>query len=111
MEIATGSSTGSAALVEAVRGALSVVDDPELGVDIVSLGLVYGIEEREGRVRIRFTLTSMGCPIGPMIEHDVVTAAERVPGVSAVETELVFEPPWSPDLMNDEVKFVLGYLT
>ena len=97
-------------LIEAVLGALSVVDDPELGVDIVSLGLVYGVEVNgAGGVRIVFTLTSMGCPIGPMIEREIVAAAGRVVGVSAVEAELVFDPPWSPERMADEVKFALGF--
>jgi metal-sulfur cluster biosynthetic enzyme len=97
-------------LIEAVRGALSVVDDPELGVDIVSLGLVYGIKATAGGVRIVFTLTSMGCPIGPMIEREIVAAAGRVAGVSAVQAELVFDPPCSPERMADEVKFALGFL-
>lgn len=66
--------------------------------------------EDAGTVRIVFTLTAMGCPIGPMIERDIVAAAKRVTGVSAAEAELVFEPPWSPELMADEVKFALGFL-
>ena len=94
-----------------VRDALRVVEDPELGVDIVSLGLVYDVKVDEGgRVRVVFSLTSMGCPIGPMIERDIVKAAQRVDGVETVETELVFDPPWSPERMADEVKFALGYL-
>jgi metal-sulfur cluster biosynthetic enzyme len=100
-----------AVLAGHVRDALRVVDDPELGVDIVSLGLVYDVSVDEvGRVRVVFSLTSMGCPIGPMIERDIVSAAERVDGVETVETELVFDPPWSPERMADEVKFALGYL-
>ena len=100
-----------AALAGHVRDALRVVDDPELGVDIVSLGLVYDVSVGEGgRARVVFSLTSMGCPIGPMIERDIVRAAERVDGVETVEAELVFDPPWSPERMADEVKFALGYL-
>jgi metal-sulfur cluster biosynthetic enzyme len=98
-------------LATRVRDALRIVDDPELGVDIVSLGLVYDVAvDDEGTARVVFTLTSMGCPIGPMIEADIADAARRVDGVRAVETELVFEPPWSPEQMADEVKFALGYL-
>jgi metal-sulfur cluster biosynthetic enzyme len=98
-------------LAAAVRGALSLVDDPELGVDIVSLGLVYGIDvDDAGGVDVTFSLTSMGCPIGPMIKQDIVEAAGRVEGISAVRPRLVFDPPWSPEQMADEVKFALGYL-
>jgi metal-sulfur cluster biosynthetic enzyme len=98
-------------LVTAVRDALSLVDDPELGVDIVSLGLVYDIDvDDAGGVDVTFTLTSMGCPIGPMIEQDVVGAAGRIEGVTSVRPHLVFEPPWSPERMTDDVKFALGYL-
>jgi metal-sulfur cluster biosynthetic enzyme len=86
-------------LVPAIRSALATVEDPELGLDIVSLGLVYGIECDGGRARVVFSLTSMGCPIGPMIERDIV---------EAVEVELVFDPPWSPERMSDDAKFLLG---
>lgn len=97
-------------LTDRVRDALRVVDDPELGVDIVSLGLVHRVDaDGDGGVHVTFTLTSMGCPVGPMIQRQIVEAAERVEGVRAVEAELVFDPPWSPEAMADEVKFVLGY--
>jgi metal-sulfur cluster biosynthetic enzyme len=103
--------SGEGPTVAAVRSALSSVEDPELGVDILSLGLVYAIECEGGHVRVVHTLTSMGCPLGPVIERDVGEALVGADGVESVEVELVFEPPWSPDLMTDEVKFVLGYLT
>jgi metal-sulfur cluster biosynthetic enzyme len=92
----------------AVRHALSAVEDPELGLDIVSLGLVYAIDRDGDGVRIVFSLTSMGCPIGPMIERDIISAAARVEGVEWVEAELVFEPPWSPARMSDDARFLLG---
>ena len=95
-------------LVAAVRSALTNVDDPELGVDIVSLGLVYAVEHELGRVRIVHTLTSMGCPLGPVIERDIRDALARIEGVESVEIELVFSPPWSPDRMSDDAKFLLG---
>ena len=95
-------------LAAAIRSALATVEDPELGLDIVSLGLVYGIECDGGRARVVFSLTSMGCPIGPMIERDIVEAAGRVEGVEAVEVELVFDPPWLPERMSDDAKFLLG---
>jgi metal-sulfur cluster biosynthetic enzyme len=91
-----------------VRGALSTVEDPELGLDIVSLGLVYGIEVDTGAVRVVYSLTSMGCPIGPMIDAEIRAAVGRVEGVESVETELVFDPPWSPEKMSDDARFLLG---
>ena len=91
-----------------VRGALSTVEDPELGLDIVSLGLVYGVEVEAGAVRVVYSLTSMGCPIGPMIDAEIRAAVGRVVGVESVETELVFDPPWSPEKMSDDARFLLG---
>jgi metal-sulfur cluster biosynthetic enzyme len=91
-----------------VRGALSTVEDPELGLDIVSLGLVYGIEIDTGAVRVVYSLTSMGCPIGPMIDAEIRAAVGRVEGVESVETDLVFDPPWSPEKMSDDARFLLG---
>jgi metal-sulfur cluster biosynthetic enzyme len=94
--------------VDAIRSALMTVEDPELGLDIVSLGLVYEIACDEGHARIVYSLTSMGCPIGPMIERDIVRAASTVSGVQDVEAELVFDPPWSHERMTDGAKFLLG---
>lgn len=95
-------------LLDAIRSALMTVEDPELGLDIVSLGLVYEIACDGSNARIVYSLTSMGCPIGPMIERDIVRAASTVPGVSEVEAELVFDPPWSHERMTDGAKFLLG---
>ena len=95
-------------IVASVRSALSNVEDPELGVDIVSLGLLYEVEHERGRVRIVHTLTSMGCPLGPAIERDIRDALGGIEAVESVEVELVFSPPWSPDRMSDDAKFVLG---
>ncbi len=92
----------------AVRSALSSVEDPELGVDIVSLGLVYAIEHEGGHVRVVHTLTSMGCPLGPVIERDIDEALAGIAGVDSVEVQLVFDPPWSPSRMSDDAKFLLG---
>jgi metal-sulfur cluster biosynthetic enzyme len=95
-------------VVAAVRGALSTVEDPELGVDIVSLGLVYAIEREGDHVRVVYTLTSMGCPLGPMIERDIADTLADVEEVESVEAELVFDPPWTPERMSDEARFLLG---
>jgi metal-sulfur cluster biosynthetic enzyme len=96
------------AAVGSIRGALSTVEDPELGLDIVSLGLVYGIECSARKARIVYSLTSMGCPMGLMIENDIKRVVGGLPEIDAVETALVFDPPWSPDNMSDDAKFLLG---
>ncbi len=92
-------------VVEALRG----VEDPELGMDIVELGLFYDAEIEDGKVRVRHSLTSMGCPAGPMIQEGIYEAVASLPGVEAVEVELTFDPPWTPDLMSDDAKFILGF--
>ena len=97
------------ARAEAIRAALSAVEDPELGIDVVSLGLVYEVDVVGNRARVTYTLTSMGCPIAPVIEHDIATAALEVDGVERVDMELVFDPPWSPDRMSDDARLVLGW--
>lgn len=91
-----------------VVAALSTVEDPELGLDIVSLGLVYGIEHERGRVRIVHTLTSMGCPLGPVIERDIADSLAGLEGIDFVDVQLVFDPPWSPEKMSDGARFLLG---
>ena len=90
--------------------ALRRVEDPELGMDIVDLGLVYDVEVAAPRVKVVHTLTSMGCPAGPMIQEDIVTTVrESFPEVEDVELELTWDPPWTPDLMSDDAKFILGF--
>jgi metal-sulfur cluster biosynthetic enzyme len=101
---------GGPATEEAVREALKHVVDPELGVNIVDLGLVYDVEiGEEGAVSIEYTLTTMGCPIGPLIEHQMQSFLENVPGVTSVEAEMVLRPPWTPEMMSEEAKAALGY--
>ncbi len=102
------SSAAADTVVERVRSALFTVEDPELGVDIVSLGLVYAIEHEQGRVRVVHTLTSMGCPLGPVIEQDIASALAAVDGIDSVDVQLVFDPPWTPEKMSDDAKFLLG---
>ncbi len=96
------------ATTEEVREALRQVEDPELGMDIVDLGLLYDVEVEDGKVKVIHTLTSMGCPVGPMIQeqiHEVVTA---LPEVNDVEVELTWDPPWTPEKMSEDAKFILG---
>ena len=107
---AQGALNGGPATEEAVREALKHVVDPELGVNIVDLGLVYDVEIGEGgAISIEYTLTTMGCPIGPLIEHQMQSFLENVPGVTSVEAEMVLRPPWTPEMMSEEAKAALGY--
>jgi metal-sulfur cluster biosynthetic enzyme len=94
---------------EDVFEALRVVEDPELGMDIVELGLLYDAEVEDSKVHVTFTLTSMGCPVGPMIEQQIRETLESMEGVDAVEAELTWDPPWSPEKMSDDAKFILGF--
>jgi metal-sulfur cluster biosynthetic enzyme len=94
---------------EEVIDALRVVEDPELGMDIVELGLLYGAEVEDDTVRVTYSLTSLGCPVGPLIEQQIRETVESLPGVGAVQTELTWDPPWSPERMSDDAKFILGF--
>ena len=94
---------------EDVKEALRQVEDPELGMDIVDLGLLYDVEVSGPRVKVIYSLTSMGCPAGPLIEQDIERVVQEIPEVEAVETELTFDPPWSPERMSDDAKFILGF--
>ena len=95
---------------EQVREALRQVVDPELGINIVDLGLVYEVDiSDQGVVHIEYTLTTMGCPIGPLIEHQMQSFLEKVPGVASVDAEMVLRPPWTPEMMSEEAKAALGY--
>ena len=95
---------------EHVLDALKHVIDPELGINIVDLGLVYDVEVTEqGVVHIDYTLTTMGCPIGPLIEHQMESFLAGLPGVTSVEPEMVLRPAWSPEMMSEEAKAALGY--
>jgi metal-sulfur cluster biosynthetic enzyme len=89
--------------------ALSQVEDPELGMDVVDLGLVYEVEVDGPKVKVLYSLTSMGCPAGPLIAGDMERVSLEVPGVEEVELELTFDPPWTPDRMSDDAKFILGF--
>ena len=89
--------------------ALRQVEDPELGMDIVDLGLLYDVEVEGPRVKVTHSLTSMGCPVGPLIQEDINRVASELPGVEDVDVELTWDPPWTPDRMSDDAKFILGF--
>jgi metal-sulfur cluster biosynthetic enzyme len=95
--------------VDDVMDALSNVIDPELGLDFVELGLIYGVEVDGGQVHVTFTLTTAGCPIGPQVTEQIEEFVGELEGVEGVEAEMVFVPPWSPERMSEDAKFALGY--
>ena len=94
---------------EDVVEALRQVEDPELGMDIVELGLFYDAEVEDGKVHVKYSLTSIGCPVGPMIQEDIQRVVSELPGVEQVEAELTWDPPWTPDKMSEDAKFILGF--
>ncbi|WP_313892504.1 metal-sulfur cluster assembly factor [Psychrobacillus sp.] len=94
---------------DSMMAALENVIDPELGIDIVNLGLVYNVELTEEAVaEVTMTLTSIGCPMGPMIVDQVKTALGELPEVKETEVNVVFNPPWSKENMSRYAKIALG---
>ncbi|MFN2290522.1 MAG: metal-sulfur cluster assembly factor [Anaerolineae bacterium] len=91
--------------------ALKEVEDPEIGMNIVDLGLIYGVhwDEAEGDVHIDLTLTSPGCPLGPEIIRDIKRALRGFDDVFDVDVELVWKPLWHPSMMSEYAKDELGY--
>jgi metal-sulfur cluster biosynthetic enzyme len=101
--------SGASPTVDEVMDALSNVIDPELGLDFVELGLIYGVEVSAGDVVVTFTLTTPGCPIGPQVNEQIEEFVGELEGVKTVASEMVFTPPWSPEKMSEDAKFALGY--
>nr|WP_026585193.1 metal-sulfur cluster assembly factor [Bacillus sp. J33] len=96
-------------LKDSIMGALELVVDPELGIDIVNLGLVYDVKmEEEGKAVIDMTLTSMGCPLAGTIVEQVKAALADIPEVKDTEVNIVWNPPWSKDRMSRYAKIALG---
>lgn len=96
-------------LAEAVRQELRGVIDPELGINIVDLGLVYDIEVEEGQAKVTMTLTSPGCPAGGQILMGAQNAAEAAEGVVKAEVNLVWKPFWTPDRIDAATRAMLGF--
>jgi metal-sulfur cluster biosynthetic enzyme len=94
---------------EQIRDALKQVSDPEIPVDIVNLGLVYGTAFENGAVRITMTTTAPGCPVGEYLVKEIEAAVRKLAGVSAVSVEFVWNPPWRPEMMSAEAKRQLGW--
>lgn len=95
--------------VDDVTDALRDVIDPELGLDFVELGLIYDVEIEDGTVRVTYTLTSPGCPIGPQVSEQIEEFVGELDGVMDVQPTMTFSPPWTPDRMSEDAKFALGF--
>jgi metal-sulfur cluster biosynthetic enzyme len=93
---------------EDVRALLSNVLDPELGIDIISLGLVYRIDIDGSRVGVLMTLTVPGCPMSATIRSDVDATLRSLPWISDVHVELTFDPPWTPERLTPHARILLG---
>ncbi len=95
--------------VDDVTEALRDVIDPELGLDFVELGLIYEIEVENGTVRVTYTLTSPGCPIGPQVAGQIEEFVSELDGVDEVQPTMTFSPQWTPERMSEDAKFALGF--
>lgn len=93
---------------EDVKEAMKDVYDPEIPVNVVDLGLVYNIDVTEGNVYVQMTLTAPGCGMGPMIAQQAEWRIAEMEGVEDVEVEMTFDPPWTPDLISEDGKKLLG---
>jgi metal-sulfur cluster biosynthetic enzyme len=94
---------------DGIRDVLRSVMDPELHMNIVDLGLVYGVDIADGNVNVKMTLTSPGCPYGPYLLHQVKDTVLSLKGVKDAQIEVVWEPPWGPDKMSEDVRLELGF--
>jgi metal-sulfur cluster biosynthetic enzyme len=102
--------TTPAVTEERVREELKNVVDPEIGLDMVSLGLLYGVTVEGSKVHVLMTLTTPACPVGPMFVNAVHAAVMGIPGVTECHVDLTFSPPWDPRTMaSDEVKLQMGF--
>jgi metal-sulfur cluster biosynthetic enzyme len=98
----------TALTADVARTALRQVKDPELDMNIIDLGLVYDVEVDGGTVQVKMTLTSPGCPAGPMITNDAYRVLRGLDGVTDVDIEIVWEPYWTPDRMDPKVRALMG---
>lgn len=98
------------ALQAKIEEQLKTVLDPELGISIVDLGLVYGVSvTKSGRAKVTMTLTTMGCPLFGVIEAQIEEALMAIPEIEDVKTEITFDPPWDPSKMTEAAKAQLGF--
>ena len=94
---------------EDVIDVLKTIYDPEIPVNIMDLGLIYGIDVDNGTVKIRMTLTAPGCPMSAFIVDQVKDKVKEIDGVEDVDVELTFDPPWTPERLSEKAKKMLGW--
>lgn len=104
----TAPTTPAALSADLVRQALRQVKDPELDMNIIDLGLVYDVTVTDGEVRVEMTLTSPGCPAGPLITNDAYRVIRALDGVKDVDVAIVWEPYWTPERMDPKVRALMG---
>ncbi len=95
---------------DAVVAQLATCRDPEIGLDIMSLGLVYELHIEQGKALVKMTLTAIGCPWAQDLFDEVKAKVEEVPEIKECTVELVYSPPWSPEMMTDDARMELGFL-
>jgi metal-sulfur cluster biosynthetic enzyme len=93
---------------DAIYESLKQIYDPEVGINIVDMGLVYGLEIEDQKVGVIMTLTSPGCPAGPQILSQIDSALKDLEGVEDVDIQVVWSPPWTPDMLSEEARDQLG---
>ncbi len=89
---------------DAILEALKAVMDPEIGINIVDLGLVYDVTTEPGKAHVEMTLTSMGCPLTELIHQQCTLVLTRLPGIDDIDVDFVFSPPWSTDMVSDDAR-------
>jgi len=90
--------------IDQIYKSLKTVIDPEIGINIVDLGLIYDVKINNGDVVVVMTLTTPGCPMGYMFDEEVKKAVKKIKGVKKVKVEITFDPPWTPEKMSKEAK-------
>tara|TARA_B100001964_G_C13845621_1_gene427853 strand:+ start:136 stop:459 length:324 start_codon:yes stop_codon:yes gene_type:complete len=103
-ELMEGTQITHGAVVEVMKE----VYDPEIPINVVDLGLVYDVSVQEGNVHVLMTLTAPGCGMGPFIAQQAEWAIAELEGVSDVEVEMIFDPPWNPEMISEDGKKLLG---
>ena len=93
---------------ETVLENLKQIIDPEVGINIVDMGLIYGVDIKDETVGITMTLTSPGCPVGPQLVNGTQNVTQQLEGVDEVNVDVVWTPPWTPEMMTDDAKDELG---
>lgn len=94
-----------------IEEVLDTIPDPEIGISLLQLGLIYGVTvEKGGNIRILMTLTTIGCPLFDQIAGPIREKVGSIPGVKNIDIDLTFEPPWSPDTMSEDAKIQLGFV-